>query len=118
MTQSSSRVVVGSQGSSQVVAWDTGFHSSPGGELGFSLELGGVFRVHLELPWGILSTSLGAFHLLQGCARWVLSCCNVWVLAWVFTLEMVGVNSVVVYSILCSCGVQAPVLWWCEVHLY
>ena len=79
VTQSSSRVVVGSQGSSQVVAWDTGFHSSPGGELGFSLELGGVFRVHLELPWGLLSTSLGASHLLQGCAGRVLSCYNVWV---------------------------------------
>ena len=72
---------MGSQGSSQVVAWDTGFHSSPGGELRFSLELGGVFRVHLELPWGILSTSLGAFHLLQGCKGWVLSCSNVgWLL--------------------------------------
>lgn len=109
---------MGSQGSSQVVAWDTGFHSSHGGELGISLELGGVFRVHLELPWGILSTSLGAFHLLQGCARWVLSCCNVWVLAWVFTLEMVGVNSVVVVClILSSCGVQVPLLS-SEVHLY
>ena len=79
VTRSSSRVVAGSQGSSQVVAWDTGFHLSHGGELGVPLELGGVFRVHLEFPWGLLLTSLGASHFLQGCAWWVPSCCNVWV---------------------------------------
>lgn len=33
----------------------------------------GVFRVHLEFPWGLLSTSLGASRFLQGCAGWVLS---------------------------------------------
>ena len=37
------------------------------------------------------------------------------VLAWVFTLDMVEVNSVVVVgSIPSSCGVQAPLLLWCE----
>ena len=40
------------------------------------------------------------------------------VLAWVFTLDIVGVNSVVVVcSGFTSCGVQAPLLW-CEVHIY
>ena len=67
VTQSSARVLVGSQGSSQVVAWDTEFHSSHGGELGVPLELGGVFRVHLKLPWGLLSTSPGTSCLVQGC---------------------------------------------------
>ena len=40
------------------------------------------------------------------------------VLAWVFSLLVVGVNTVVVVSILSSCGVQAPFYLWCEVHLY
>ena len=40
------------------------------------------------------------------------------VLAWVFTTEMVRVNFVAVCSILSSCGVQAPLSWWREVHLY
>lgn len=40
------------------------------------------------------------------------------VLVWVFILDMVGVNSVVVVGlILSNCGVQAPLLW-CEAHLY
>ena len=77
--QSSSIVLVGPQSSSQVVAWDTGFDLSLGRELRGPLELGGMFRVHLELQWGLLSTSLGASHFLQGCAWWVPSCCNVWV---------------------------------------
>ena len=124
VTQSSSRVLVGSQGSSQVVAWDTEFHSSHGRELGVPLELGGVFRVHLKLPWGLLSTSPGTSCLVQGCSGGggsvLLQCVGAYsvVLAWVFTLDIVGVNSVVVVcSGFTSCGVQAPLLW-CEVHIY
>ena len=41
------------------------------------------------------------------------------VLAWDLSVIVVGVNSVVVVvSISSSCGVQAPLLLWCEVHLY
>ena len=40
------------------------------------------------------------------------------VLAWDFSVIVVGVNSVVVASISSGCGVQAPLSLWCEVHLY
>ena len=39
--------------------------------------------------------------------------------AWDLSVIVVGVNSVVVVvSISSSCGVQAPLSLWCEVHLY
>ena len=128
------KLKLGIQGYSQVAVGDSGFLSS------YSLGL----RVTLK-PWrvsqgssqfgtgvqgssrvsrGFLSSRIGTSHLLQGCAGWVLSCSNVrrhnsLVLVWVFTLDMVGVNSVAaVGSILSSCSVQAPLLLWCEVHLY
>ena len=69
----------------------------------------------VNFPWGISS--------LAGMCRVdsvLLQCVGAYslVLAWVFTLEMVGVNSVImVCLILSSCGMQVP-LWWSEVHLY
>ena len=113
-TQSSSRLVARTQDSSLFAVQGSWFHLSRGRKLTFLLKLGAIHgssHVVLGLPlvmsWGNWCL-VGMFRL----ASLLLQCAGDYslVLTWNFSLDMFRVNSVaVVGSILCSCGLQAPV---------
>jgi len=77
------------------------------------------------LHWGLFLSCLGATCLskcrdVQGvsCLAAMLGGYSL-VLTSYFSTILVGVNSeVVMVSILSSCGIQAPLYFWCEVHLF
>ena len=116
-----SRVASGNSGSSRVVAGNLGFHASCHGDLGFPFMLG----------WysGFLTCSGASSHVVLGqliSSRDVQggSCLVAMfqgyslLLAWDFSIFVVGFNSVVVVGLILSIGgVKSPHYLWCEVHL-
>ena len=97
---------------------------SHGGELRFPFELEGVYTGFLSTCGG--ASSQAVLGLLVSSRDVHDGSCQVAVCQWlltsigmVFTLVVVGVNSVaVVGSILSICGVQSPLQLWCEVRIY
>ena len=101
--------------SSRMATGNLGFLLSCNGKLGFSLELQlGCQTSSRVVLWQLISSrdvqgGSCLVAMLGGCSR---------ILAWDFSILVLGVNSVVVVGlILSSDGVQTPLYLWCEIRL-